>query len=128
MSLIVDNIKWIMIVSGVLTLTMLQAVFAPHKSIASNFGETLQGDAATLVVRNWGLLIALGGATLIYGGLCETTDRHLILAYTGLGKLAFITLVLSHGGRYLSKGAGIAVVADTIMVALFAAYIFATHA
>lgn len=127
MSLVVDNIKWIMIVSGVLTLTMLQAVFAPYKSLTSTFGETLQGDAATLVVRNWGFLIALGGATLIYGGLCDTTDRQLILAYTGLGKLAFIALVLSHGGRYLSKGAGIAVVADTIMVALFAAYLFAVN-
>lgn len=127
MSLIVDNIKWIMIVSGVLTLTMLQAVLAPARTMASTFGETLQGDAATLVTRNWGLLIALGGATLIYGGWCETTDRQLILAYTGLGKLGFILLVLSHGGRYLSKGAVVAVAADTIMVALFAAYLYAMN-
>jgi hypothetical protein len=42
---------------------------------------------------------------------------------TGAGKLVFIALVLAHGGRFLKRRAGVAVVLDALMVALFAAYL-----
>jgi hypothetical protein len=38
---IVANIKWIMVVSGVLTSTMLYATIAPDAALQSTFGETL---------------------------------------------------------------------------------------
>ncbi|HKQ19202.1 MAG TPA: hypothetical protein VJW75_05585 [Candidatus Eisenbacteria bacterium] len=46
--------KWIMFVSGVLTFTMVQAAFAPQSALRSAFGESLEGAAAEIVVRNWG--------------------------------------------------------------------------
>ncbi len=51
------SIKWIMIVSGLLTCTMVYAVIAPQAMLQSTFGETLEGPLALLIVRNWGALI-----------------------------------------------------------------------
>ena len=64
---IVTKMKWIMLLSGVLTFTMVYAAVAPQAALRSTFGETLEGPLAEIVVRNWGALIALIGAMLIYG-------------------------------------------------------------
>ncbi len=45
------NIKWIMIVSGVLTCTMLFAAVAPQAALRSTFGETLEGPLAEVILR-----------------------------------------------------------------------------
>jgi len=78
MTWIVANIRWIMILSGVLTSTMIYAAIAPEAALASTFGETLDGPLADLIVRNWGVLITLVGAMLIYGGI-EPQQRPLVL-------------------------------------------------
>ena len=44
-----------------------------------------------------------------------------------VSKVAFIGLVLSNGTRYLAYGAGTAVLVDGAMVAVFVAYLAATH-
>ncbi len=124
MSLIVDNMQWIMLVGGLLTLTMIQAAFAPRRMMQALFGEELQGAAAELVMRNWGAVIAIGGAMLIYAAF-NPDWRAPVLIFTGLGKLVFIALVLSNGTRFLSKQAGVAVAIDSVMVALFALYLVA---
>ena len=59
------SIKWIMLVSGALTCTMIYAAIAPQAMLRSTFGESLEGPLAELVVRNWGALIFLVGAMLI---------------------------------------------------------------
>ena len=115
-------IKWIMLVSGALTCTMLYALIAPQAALHSTFGETLEGPVAEIVVRNWGALIALVGAMLIYGAY-DPPGRPLILTVAGLSKLIFIGLVLSQGGQYLGHQAGLAVVIDLLMVALFICYL-----
>jgi hypothetical protein len=125
MNWVVANMKWIMLVSGVLTCSMLFTAFAPHQAMRSNFGETLEGPAAEIVVRSWGGLIALGGGMLIYAAF-HPPSRPLALAFTGLGKLLFIALVLAHGDKYLGHQAGVAVVFDSLMVLLFATYLVAT--
>jgi len=56
---IVHNMRWIMLASGGLTATMVQAAFAPDAALQSNFGETVNGPLAHLVARNCGALIAL---------------------------------------------------------------------
>ena len=66
MSWIVANIHRVMIVSGVLTMTMIYAALAPEAALRSTFGESVSGPVADIVVRNWGALIALVGAMLIY--------------------------------------------------------------
>lgn len=111
----------IMIVSGLLTLTMLYAAIAPDAAMQRFFGEGIDSQAVSIVVANWGILIGLMGALLIYGAL-KPQSRKLALIVTGASKVAFVALIVSQGDRYLSS-LGAAVVIDSVMIALFAAYI-----
>ena len=121
---IVANIHRLMTVSGVLTLTMIHALFAPEAALQSNFGESLNGPVASIVVRNWGALIALVGGMLIYGA-GKPAVRPLVLTVAASSKIVFIALVLSHGARFLSQQVGVAVVIDAIWVVVFALYLLA---
>ena len=125
MKILVDNIRAVMLVSGALTLTMLQAAFAPDAALTSTFGATIDGPPAQVVARNWGVLIALMGGMLVYGAF-RPHVRRMALTVAGLSKLAFIALVLAHGADFLAHQAGIAIVVDAVMVTLFAAYLAAT--
>lgn len=116
------SIKWIMLVSGALTCTMVYAAVAPRAMLQSTFGETLDGPLGDLVVRNWGALIFLVGAMLIYGAFAPTV-RPLVLIVAAASKMVFIGLVLSHGGRFTGGQAGISIAIDTVMVLLFIAYL-----
>jgi hypothetical protein len=115
-------IKWIMLVSGLLTFTMVYAAIAPHEALRSSFGESLDGAVADIVVRNWGALIALVGAMLVYGAYAPHV-RVLVLSVAAISKVVFIGLVLSYGARFLSYQAGVAVVVDGVMVAVFGLYL-----
>ena len=126
MAWLVANIGRIMMVSGVLTLTMIHGAIAPDGALRSTFGETLDGPVADVVVRNWGALIALMGAMLIYGAR-HPAVRPMVLVVTGASKAIFIALVLSHGGRFLAYQAGVAVAVDLVWVAAFAAYLLAAR-
>jgi hypothetical protein len=123
---IVHYMRWIMLVSGALTATMVQAAITPDAALQSNFGETVTGPLAHLVVRNWGALIALIGGMLIYGAF-NPIQRPLILIVAGASKVVFIALVLSEGARYLSHQAGVAIAIDTAMVVLFVWYLVAAR-
>lgn len=116
--------KWIMLVAGLLTCTMLYAAIAPQAALRGTFGGTLEGPVAEVVVRNWGALIALVGAMLVYGAF-NVAVRPLVLTVAALSKLTFIALVLTIGRQFLSYQAGIAVVSDILQVILFAAYLVA---
>lgn len=118
-----STLQWLMIISGLLTATMLYALIAPKAALVSTFGETLEGPLADIVVRNWGALIGLIGAMLIYGAF-DPPIRPLVLTVAGASKLIFIGLVLLQGGRFLRRQAGIAIAIDLIMVVLFAWYLF----
>ena len=85
MSWIVANIHRIMIVSGVLTMTMIYAALAPQAALRSTFGESVSGPVADIVVRNWGALIALVGAMLIYAAR-RPAARPMALAVAGASK------------------------------------------
>lgn len=122
MSWIVDNIFWILLISGALTATMIYSAIAPAAALRSMFGETLDGPLAEIVVRNWGALIALVGLVMIYGAYHEEA-RAFAAALAVASKTIFIALVLSQGGRYLRTQAAGAVVFDTIVVALLALYL-----
>jgi hypothetical protein len=126
MSWIVANIHRIMILSGVLTMTMVYAAIAPEAALRSTFGESVEGPVADVVVRNWGALIALMGAMLIYGAR-NPSVRSLALIVAGASKAIFGGLVLSHGGRFLGYQAGVAVVVDLLWVAVFASYLLAVR-
>lgn len=119
MSFLASRVKLVMLVCGALTCTMLTTALAPARSMLSSFGEPLVGDAAALVVRSWGILIVLVGAMLIYGAFVPVV-RPLVLTVAGISKLCFVLLVLAQGARYLGQPIRVAVVADSIMVLLFA--------
>ena len=123
---VVANIHRIMTLSGLLTMTMVYAAIAPDAALRSTFGESVTGPGAELVVRNWGALIALLGATLIYGAR-RPAVRQLVLTVAGTSKAIFIALVLSHGGRFLGHQAGTAVVVDALWVVVFASYLVAVR-
>jgi hypothetical protein len=118
----VQAIKWIMLVSGVLTCTMVYAVIAPQEALRSTFGESLEGPVADVVVRNWGALITLMGVMLIYGAF-HPPVRRLVLIAAGLSKAIFIALVLTHGVQFLGYQAGTAIAVDAVWVVIFAAYL-----
>lgn len=122
MQWIVAKIKGIMLMSGVLTCTMIYAAIAPQAALQSTFGEMLQGVLAEIIVRNWGALITLVGAMLIYGAY-NPLSRPLVLIVAGLSKLIFITLVLIYGRQYLGDQAGLAIAIDLVMVGLFMGYL-----
>jgi len=122
MTAFINNFKWVMVVSGVLTTTMLYAAIAPEASLRSNFGEAIDGPLAQIIVRNWGALIGLVGLMLIYGAFSEV-NRRMALVVATLSKLAFIALVLTLGRQFLEFQVGTAVIVDSIMIVLFLAYL-----
>ena len=125
-SWVVAKMKWIMLVSGVLTCTMVYAAVAPQAALRSMFGDTLDRPLAEIVVRNWGILIALIGGMLIYGAF-EPSSRRLVLIVAGLSKVAFVALLLTYGGQYLGQQAVVSIAIDLAMVLLFIVYLYATR-
>ena len=61
-------------------------------------------------------------AHLIYGAF-NPTARPLILTVAGLSKVTFAGLVLAFGSQYLGGQAGLAIMVDLVMVALFVSYL-----
>ena len=86
---------------------------APQAALRSTFGDSLEGPLAEIVVRNWGALIALVGAMLIYGAY-HPSVRPLVLTVAGLSKLIFVGLVV--GSQYLGHQVGLAIGVDLVMV------------
>jgi len=101
---------------------MIYAAIAPQAALRSTFGEALDGPLAEIVVRNWGALIALVGAMLIYGAF-NPASRPLVLTVAGISKLVFIGLVLTYGTQFLGQQVGVAMGIDLVMVVLFAVYL-----
>lgn len=121
MQFINRNIKWVMLVSGVLTCTMFMAVISPELALKSTFGASLEGALAEVVVRSWGALVTLVGAMLIYGAF-RPVHRNLVLVVATVSKLFFIGLVVTIGNQFLGK-AGLTIAFDSVVVIIFAIYL-----
>jgi len=121
MNWIVTRIKWIMLVSGALTCTMVYAAIAPQAALRSTFGETLEGPLAEIIVRNWAVLITLVGVMLIRGAF-NPAARPLVLTVAGCSKLIYIGLVLAYGRQYLGHQVSVSLVVDAVVLALFIGY------
>ena len=124
MTWVVRHIRSIMLMSGALTCTMFYAAVAPQAALKLTFGSALEGPVGEVVVRNWGVLIALVGVMLIYGAF-NGAVRPLVLTVAGVSKLAFLGLLITVGRPVLGQQAGVALVSDVIQVTLFAAYLVA---
>lgn len=117
--------KWVMLVAGVLTCTMIYAALTPEAALAGMYGEAIAlTDLSEIIVRNWSVLITLVGAMLIYGAF-HPPVRGLVLTVAIVSKLAFIGLTLWLGARFLKQQVGVALAVDAVMVVLFAVFLFA---
>jgi hypothetical protein len=121
---IAKHLRTLMLVAGILTCTMFYVVVAPQAALQSTFGSTLEGPVAEIVVRNWGALITLIGAMLIYGAYVPPA-RRLALGAAVISKTVFIGLVLTFGRDLLVHQVSVAVVADAICVLVFGAHLLA---
>lgn len=121
MNLIVNNIKWIMLIAGLLTCSMIFAVFAPQVTLISMFGEGLTEPLAQVIVRSWGFLIFLMGVLLIYGGF-KPVYRNLALVLVSISKIAFISLIVIFGSQYIDKSL-LTIVFDSVLVIIFVTYL-----
>ncbi len=123
MELLIDNMQWVLLVCGLLTASMVQAVFAPRATVRAYFGDAPESAQFDLIVRNWGMLIAAGGGLLIYAAFTPAI-RPVALIAVGATKIAFIGLMLGSG--VMKRQAVVALVVDSIMLVLFVAYLAAT--
>jgi len=122
MNIINGNMKWIMLISGILTATMLQGLFAPQVALQGMYGADLSGPLAEIVVRNWSLLVGMVGLLLIYGGL-KPMYRSPILTLAIISKSAFICLNLIYAGDMLNTMLYVAMGFDAVVIALFLSYL-----
>ncbi|XDD45860.1 hypothetical protein AB3N60_14230 [Leptospira sp. WS39.C2] len=121
MNIVFSKMKWIMLVSGIITFSMILSLINPTLGLTLTFGESLDGNLANIIVRNWGALIALVGGMLVYGAYNEP-NRNLVLVVASISKSLFITLNLIYGQSYLEKS-GIALVFDSVLVVIFVLYL-----
>ncbi len=124
MSILVDNMKWVLLICGLLTLTMLQGVFAPRFTMRAYFGEAPDSPAALALMRSWSALVAFSGLFLIYAAYTPEV-RHAAAAVVGAGKLFFVVLLLSQPRRFFRGQAVTAIILDSLMVIIFGAYLAA---
>ena len=121
MNIIVRNIKWIMLLSGVITCSTFFAVIAPQVALLSMFGSDLTEPLANLVARSWGFLVSIMGILLIYGAFNEDA-RMLCIITAGISKIGFLFLILIFGTDYIDS-LWVTVVFDTIVALTLATYV-----
>lgn len=120
---IVQNIDWVLIVSGLLTCSMISMALAPRFAMRSTFGEVAEGPVANLIARSWGAMIFASGLMLIYAAW-HAEARLPILLFSIVGKLGFVALVLAEP-RFRRPSALIAALGDVVIVALLSWYLVA---
>ncbi len=122
MLIIEKSVKWVMLVSGVLTATMFYGVIAPEAILASMFGRGFEGELELMVVRSWSALIGLVGVMLIIGFIYPTLRRY-SLSVAAVSKLFFVSLSFLYAQPYWQALAP-ALVMDLVVVCLALAYWF----
>lgn len=107
-----------MLISGLLTCTMLQAVVSPEAALNQTFGESLTGPLANMIVRSWAVLIVLVGLMLIYGAF-NPVNRKFAATVAASSKLIYSALIISLGDPYLAKAALIVGFDSFVAILLF---------
>ena len=125
MNFIIKNIKWLMLVSGVLTFTMFYGLFAPQAALESMFGASFNGTLENIVIRSWSALVGLIGAILIYGFFSQK-NRVFSISVAAFSKVVFVSLVLLYGQEFLGKAAP-AIAMDCVVIILSVVYLFAVR-
>lgn len=125
MTFIIKNMKWVMLVSGLLTFTMFYGLFAPQAALESMFGATFTGPLESIVIRSWSALVGIIGGVLIYGFFSEP-NRVFGLIVAAFSKAVFVSLILLYGQQYLINAAP-AIAMDCLVVILAGIYLAAVR-
>jgi len=125
MNFIIKNIKWVMLVSGVMTCTMFYGLFAPQAVLESIFGVSFNGTLENIVIRSWSALVGLIGAILIYGFFSQK-NRVFSITVAAFSKVVFVSLVLLYGQEFLGKATP-AIAMDCVVIILSVVYLFAVR-
>jgi hypothetical protein len=123
MNFIIKYFKWVMLVWGAFTFTMIYGLIAPQAALESMFGTSFDGALETIVVRSWSALIGLMGAALIYGAYSEK-NRIFFTSIVAISKVVFVSLMLLYGQEFIGK-AGMAIIIDCIFIILAGSYLIA---
>jgi len=126
MTWVVDNIQAILVVCGLLTASMLQFTVMPGRAARSTFGETVEGALGDVVIRGWGLLIALTGGMLLWAAFHPET-RTLAIGVALISKVFYMGQLIARRGRFLKGMAGMTLLIDLVMAALLASWMWAEH-
>lgn len=126
MSILTDNMQWVLLICGLLTFSMIQGIFAPRFTMRAYFGEAPDSPAADALMRSWSALVAFSGLFLIYAGYTPAV-REAAVAVVGAGKLFFVILLLSQPKRFFRGQAVTAIILDSLMVIVFAIYLYAAY-
>lgn len=119
---IVGGIKWVMLISGFLTSSMIYAAIDPQRALGSMFGATLEGPLAEVLVRNWGVLVTLIGLLLIYAAF-NPQVRTIVLVQAAVSKAVFVALLLAYFSQYLAPQALFTIALDSVTVLVFGWYL-----
>lgn len=125
MIFIIKNIKWVMLVSGVLTCTMFYGLFAPQAALESMFGVSFSGTLENIVIRSWSALVGIIGAIMIYGFFSQR-NRIFSISVAAFSKLVFVSLLLLYGQEFLAATAP-ALAMDCVVIILSGVFLFAVH-
>jgi hypothetical protein len=119
---ITENIKLILVVTGVLTTAAgLGGFLLPRSLFRLFFGVEEAGEAVTLLTRHWGWLGFLIGALVVYAAF-DPGLRVPVVVAAALEKIVFAGLVLL-GPLKKSGLARWAAAGDSFMVLLYVLYL-----
>ena len=124
MAILIDNMQWVLLVCGLMTASLVQGIVAPKSIWRTWFGESDPSPPAIMLMRSWSTMVVISGVFLIYAGF-HPEMRPPALLVAGVGKAMFVILILSDAKRFLKGQAVLAVVVDSLMVVIFAAYLLA---
>lgn len=124
MGLIVENMNWILYVTGALTASMFLMALMPAKAFKDNFGSDISDPNVVMLARHWGFYVGLAGLMLIYAG-AHPEIREPILWFAIAGKAAIVALIVLRLGELKGTRAPVVAIADSIMVALYLIYLVA---
>ncbi|MDN5517162.1 MAG: hypothetical protein L0G82_18140 [Pseudomonas sp.] len=125
MDFIARNFRWLMLLSGALTVTMFYGLFAPQAALQAMFGASFDGPLQSLLIRSWSALVGLMGVLLIYGAL-SPKHRVFCAVIAALSKAIFVSLLLLYGQDYLSKAAP-AIALDLLVIAVTLLFLLAVQ-
>jgi len=125
MNFIIKNIKWVMLVAGVLTFTMFYGLFAPQAALESMFGASFNGTLESIVIRSWSALVGLIGVMLIYGAFSEK-NRVFSISIAAFSKVVFVSLILLYGREFFSTVA-VAIMMDLAVIIFAVIYLIAVR-